>query len=97
MPITVLSHNPAKTVGLVTGENPPKNFICEFDPLALKEWVEQIVEHFGDSKPVFVSAHPSGIVDVMALGASDAYGDELQVFVVGFEKQMLKDPSAEKL
>ena len=85
--LTVLSHNPSKTVGLCEGENPAKDFICEFDPIYLKEWVEQIVEHFGDSKPVFIFAHPSEMVNVMALCASDTYCDELQVVVVGLQKE----------
>ena len=84
--LTVLSHNPSKTVGLCEGENPAKDFICEFDPVHLKEWVDQIIEHFGDSKPVFISAHPSEMVNVMALSASDSYCDELQVVVVGLKK-----------
>jgi hypothetical protein len=94
--LTVLSHNPDKTVGLCEGENPAKNFICEFNPIALKEWVDQIVEHFGDSNPVFISARPSETVDVMALIASDSYCDTLQVMVVGLEKQRLKDPNGVK-
>ena len=84
--LTVLSHNESKTVGLCVGENPSKDFICEFDPVHLKEWVDQIIEHFGDSKPIFISAHPSEMVNVMALSASDSYCDELQVVVVGLEK-----------
>ena len=91
--LTVLSHNPSKTVGLVEGENPVKNFICEFDPKALKEWVDQIIEHFGDSNPVFISARPSETVDVMALIASDSYCDTLQVMVVGLEKKKLEYPN----
>jgi hypothetical protein len=85
--LTILSHNESKTVGLVDGDNPESHQICEFDPLALKEWVEQIVEHFGPDKPVFVSVHPSAVVNVKALAASDSLGDTLQVMVVGWEKK----------
>jgi hypothetical protein len=85
--LTVLSHNPDKTVGLVDGDNPESDFICEFSPLALKEWVDEIVKHFGQDKPVFISAHPGMIVDVKALSASDSLGDTLQVMVVGYEKE----------
>ena len=84
--LTVLSHNPDITVGLVEGDNPDSDFICEFSPLALKEWVEQIIEHFGPDKPVFVSAHPSESVNTNALAAADSMGDSLQVMVVGLLK-----------
>jgi hypothetical protein len=49
--LTVISHNPSKTVGLVDGDNPESDRIGPFSPLALKEWVDQIIEHFGDYIP----------------------------------------------
>ena len=85
--LSVLSHNEPKTVGLVEGDNPIADFICEFDPIALKEWAKQIIEHFGDEKPVFISVHPSTVVNTNALSASDSLGDSLQVMVVGLIKE----------
>ena len=81
--LTVLSHNPSKTVGLVDGNNNPADFICEFNPVHLKNWVEQIIEHFGDANTVYVYAHKSEVVNVNSLSASSSKDDSLQVMVVG--------------
>ena len=40
-PLTILTHNKDKTVGLVEGENPASKCIGEFSPIYLREWVEQ--------------------------------------------------------
>ena len=88
--LNVLSHNPTATVGLVDGDNPASDLIGEFDPKYLKEWAEQIIEHFGTDSPVFVSVRKSTTSDTNALMASDSLGDPLQVMVVGLEKEKIE-------
>jgi hypothetical protein len=88
--LNVLSHNPSKTVGLVDGGNPASDLIGEFNPKYLKEWAEQIIEHFGTDNPVFISVRKSMVSDTNALVASDSLGDPLQVMVVGLEKEKIE-------
>jgi len=87
IPLTILSHNPSKTVGLAEGPNPKSDFIGIFSPVFLREWTEQIIEHFGDSKPVHIAAHKSKLTSAMSLVASDSEGDTLQVIVTGYEME----------
>jgi hypothetical protein len=88
--LTVLSHNPDKTVGLVDGDNPETDLIGPFSPLALQEWVAEIIQHFGDSKPVWISAHKSTIVNSNSLAAADTEYDTLQVMVAGWEMEEME-------
>jgi len=88
--LTVISHNSSKNVGLVDGDNPESDRIGPFSPLALKEWVEQIIEHFGDAKPVWISEHKSTLANSSSLAAADTDGDSLQVMVASWEMEEKK-------
>ena len=82
-----LSTNATNTVGLVDSYNPKEDFIGEFDPVLLKQWVDLITDTFSAEDVVYLSIHKS--TDPMntarVLSAAAEYGDELQVMVCGVD------------
>lgn len=84
--MNVLTPNPDSTVGLTDFNNPKSDYIGKFNPVLLKEWVEMILDTFGDDY-VYLAVHKSEDPTVTArvLTAADEYGDPLQVAVCGME------------
>jgi len=83
--LTVLSHNPDKTVGLCEGDNPKSFYIGAFNPLLLKEWIDLVLETYGPDNIIFLSQHPSAECTGVALCAASEYCDSLQVVVTGLD------------
>lgn len=80
-----LSTNATNTVGLVDTNNPKADFIGEFNPLLLKQWVDMLMEHMGDEDVVYLAVHKSEdpMITSRVLSAAVEHGDEIQVMVVG--------------
>ena len=83
--ITLLSSNPDKTVFVASAENNKEDFIGQFNPYLLKEWVERIIEAHGDEVVYLYSHRASVTTTAKFLSASLEHGGEKQVCCAGVD------------
>ena len=84
--LTPLSSNPSKTVFIFSGDNPKDDFIGEFKPGFLKEWVDAILVNYGEDEIVYLYSHLCrGGETARFLAASLEHGDALQICCAGVD------------
>lgn len=89
--LNVILSNESKTIGLVEMNNPKDHFVCEVDPLLLKQWAEMVYDQFSGEDVVYLAVHKHPDNSSRVLTASMEHGDELQVVVCGTDCDDIKE------
>ena len=87
-----ISSNKSNTVGVCDGTNPKSDFIGYFESKLLLEWVQKLIETYGEIPVYLYSHHSSDKGDTSRLlSATELPGDEIQVCVAGIQYDNDKD------
>lgn len=80
-----LTTNASETVGVIDAYNPKEDFVMEAKPNLLKEWVDELLTHFGSEDVVYLSIHKheDPMETTRCLTASADYGGSVQVMIIG--------------
>ena len=82
--------NKLGTVGICEGYNNPADFCGKFNAGLLKEWVELIMQTFGEDADVYLYSHYHMENSARALSATPIHGDEFQVAIAGIKTDDLE-------